>query len=60
VTQALNQMAQKHVPGLPRWTKGQTVWLNAKNLTLLYRTIKLVPKQHRPFKIEKVISPVVY
>jgi hypothetical protein len=53
-------MAQKHVPGPPRWTKGQKVWLDAKNLALPYGTIKLAPKWHRPFKIEKVISPIVY
>src|SRR6266851_5197268 len=59
-TQALNRMAQKHSPGLLRWTKGQKVWLNAKNLTLPYGTIKLAPRQHGPFEIEKVMSPVVY
>jgi len=60
VTQALNRMAQKHSPGLPRWTKGQKVWLNTKNLVLPYGTIKLAPRWHGPFEIEKVMSPVVY
>ncbi len=59
-TQALNRTAQKHSPGPPRWTKGQKVWLNAKNLALPYGTIKLAPKWHGPFEIEKVMSPVVY
>src|SRR6266853_92668 len=59
-TQALNRTAQKHSPGPPRWTKGQKVWLNAKNLTLSYGTIKLAPRWHGPFKVEKVMSPVVY
>jgi hypothetical protein len=59
-TQALNRAAQRHVPGPPRWTKGQKVWLDTKNLALPYGTIKLTPKQHGPFEIEKVISPVVY
>ena len=44
VTQALNQAAQKHTPDTPHWTKGQKVWLNAKNLMLPYGTIKLAPK----------------
>src|SRR6266851_10172532 len=43
-----------------RWNKGQEVWLDAKNLSLPYRTIKLAPRRHRPFKIKKVISPIVY
>ena len=60
VTQALNQMAQKQTPGPPWWTKGQKVWLDAKNLALPYGTIKLAPRWHGPFEIEKVMSPVVY
>src|SRR6266851_7122962 len=59
-TQALNRMAQRYSPGPPRWTKGQKVWLDAKNLALSYGTIKLAPRQHGPFEIEKVMSPVVY
>ena len=59
-TQALNRVAQKHTPNNPRWTKGQKVWLNAKNLTLLYGSIKLAPRRHGPFIIEEVRSPVVY
>src|SRR6266851_2907319 len=59
-TQALNRTAQKHSPGPPRWTIGQKVWLDAKNLALLYGTIKLAPRRHGPFEIEKVMSLVVY
>jgi hypothetical protein len=59
-TQALNRVAQKHTPDSPCWTKGQKVWLNVKNLTLLYGLIKLAPKRHGPFVIEEVQSPVVY
>jgi hypothetical protein len=60
VTQALNRLAQKHTPDTPRWTKGQKVWLNTKNLVLPYGMIKLVPRRHGPFTIEEVRSPVVY
>jgi hypothetical protein len=60
VTQALNRLTQKHTPDTPRWTKGQKVWLNTKNLVLPYRTIKLAPRRHGPFTIEEVRSPVVY
>jgi hypothetical protein len=59
-TQALNRVAQKHTPDGPRWTKGQKVWLNMKNLTLPYGSIKLVPRRHGLFIIEEVWSPVVY
>ena len=59
-TQALNKAAQNHSLNIPRWTKGQKVWLNAKNLMLPYGSIKLAPRQHGPFEIEEVRSPVVY
>jgi hypothetical protein len=53
-TQALNKAAQNHSLNIPRWTKGQKVWLNAKNLMLPYGSIKLVPKRHGRFVIEEV------
>jgi hypothetical protein len=59
-TQALNKVAQNHSPNIPRWTKGQKVWLNTKNLMPPYGSIKLAPKRHGPFVIEEVRSPVVY
>ncbi len=43
-----------------RWGIGQKVWLEAKNLALLHRTVKLAPQHHRPFKILKVLSLVMY
>jgi hypothetical protein len=43
-----------------RWKKGQKVWLEAKNLSLPYGSIKLAPRRHGPFLIKRVISPVVY
>src|SRR5216684_9292913 len=36
------------------------VWLDAKNLRLLYQTTKLAPKCHGPFHINKEVSPVAY
>jgi len=58
--QAINKTVQKDAPTIPRWTIGQRVWLDGKNLPLLYRTIKLAPQRYRPFTITKVISPVAY
>jgi hypothetical protein len=60
VTQALNKAAQKEPLDPPRFTKGQKVWLDGKGLALPYGSIKLAPKQHGPFEIEEVRSPVVY
>jgi hypothetical protein len=60
ITQALNQAAQPHQPKELRWTKGQKVWLDAKNLALPYGSIKLAPRCHGPFEIMKVLSPVTY
>ena len=58
--EALNKVARKDTPTNTQWKPGQMVWLKAKNLSLPYRTIKLAPWWHGPFKITKAISPVVY
>jgi len=44
----------------PRWKKGQEVWLEAKNLSLPYGSVKLAPRRHGPFRIEEAVSPVAY
>ena len=59
-TQAINRTAYKETPTIPRWTIGQQVWLDGKNLLLPYGTIKLAPWRYGPFTIDKVISPVAY
>jgi hypothetical protein len=59
-TQALIRVAKKHGPPKAKWKQGQQVWLEVKNLLLPYGTIKLPPRRHGPFLIEKVISPVAY
>jgi hypothetical protein len=59
-TQVLNRAAEKHGPPQAKWKQGQQVWLEAKNLSLPYGTVKLAPRRHGPFLIEKVVSPVVY
>jgi RNase H-like domain found in reverse transcriptase/Integrase zinc binding domain/Chromo (CHRromatin Organisation MOdifier) domain len=55
---ALNRTAYKTNAPTNRWTVGQLVWLEGKNLPLPYSTAKLAPRHHRPFKITKIISPV--
>jgi len=59
-TQVLNRAANHQKPIEVRWKKGQEVWLEAKNLSLPYGTIKLALRRHGPFLIEKALSPVVY
>ena len=58
--EALNKTVHSMEQREPLWKTGQQMWLEAKNLLLAYRTIKLVPHHHGPFKITKVISPVAY
>ena len=60
ITQALNQVANQQRPMEAKWKKGQKVWLEAKNLSLPYGSIKLAPRRHGPFLIERVVSLVVY
>jgi Chromo (CHRromatin Organisation MOdifier) domain len=43
-----------------QYHSGQKVWLEAKNLPLQYRSPKLAPRCHGPFKIIREISPVTY
>jgi hypothetical protein len=57
--QALNKTAHKGSTPTNRWMMGQLVWLKGKNLPLPYGMVKLTPRRHRPFKIDKIISPVV-
>jgi len=40
-TQALNNVAKKARPTEAKWSMGQRVWLEAKNLALPYGTVKL-------------------
>ncbi len=59
-THTLNNAAKKAAPMEAKWNMNQKVWLEAKNLALPYRTVKLAPRCYRPFKITKVLSPVTY
>jgi Chromo (CHRromatin Organisation MOdifier) domain len=55
---ALNKAASAHTPVSSKYTQGQRVWLEGKNLPISHGTIKLSPKQYGPFAITKLISPV--
>jgi hypothetical protein len=56
---ALNKVAHRMEVPMNRWTMGQLVWLEGRNLPLPYGTAKLTPQRHGLFKIVKIISPVV-
>ena len=53
-----------------KWTKGKTlaqryeigdqVWLEGRNLRVDWPSAKLAPKRHGPFRIKRVLSPIVY
>src|SRR6266851_3165099 len=60
VTAALNSAANSKSPAADIFKCGQKVWLEAKNLALLYGSVKLAPRRHGPFPITQVISPVTY
>ncbi len=60
VTTALNKAANSKSPVTNMFKHRQKVWLEAKNLALPYRLVKLAPRWHGPFPIAQVMSPVIY
>jgi hypothetical protein len=58
--EAINQAAEKTRRPKVQYTMGDQVWLEGRNLKLLYQSTKLVPKRYGPFKIIKEVSPVAY
>jgi Chromo (CHRromatin Organisation MOdifier) domain len=55
---ALNKAASAHAPLSSKYSQGQRVWLEGKNLPISHGTVKLSPKRYGPFSITKLISPV--
>jgi Chromo (CHRromatin Organisation MOdifier) domain len=55
---ALNKAASAHAPLSSKYSQGQRVWLEGKNLPISHGTVKLSPKRYGPFLITKLISPV--
>jgi Chromo (CHRromatin Organisation MOdifier) domain len=55
---ALDKAASAHTPLSSKYTQGQCVWLEGKNLPISHGTAKLSPKRYGPFAITKLISPV--
>ena len=57
---AAEAINKKSIMPKARWSEGQQVWLEAKNISLTYGSSKLAPRRHGPFKIVHVVSPVAY
>jgi hypothetical protein len=57
---AINQAVEKQGRPEAQYTMGAQVWLEGKNLRLLYQSTKLAMKRYGPFKIIKEVSPVMY
>jgi hypothetical protein len=57
---ALNKAASAHAPLSSKYSQGQRVWLEGKNLPISHGMIKLSPKRYGPFTITKLISPVAF
>ena len=58
--QALNKAAQNSTEIPVRFHPGDQVWLEATNLRLPFQASKLNLKRYGPFKVLRVLSPVVY
>ena len=43
-----------------RYQAGDQVWLEGRNLRIDWPSTKLAPKRHGPFKIKKVLLPIMY
>ncbi|GBE87281.1 hypothetical protein SCP_1005280 [Sparassis crispa] len=57
---ARQQMADRVRQGSPKFTLGQKVWLDSRNLKVNYASRKIAPKREGPFEIAEVIGPANY
>ena len=57
---ARQRMAERITRGFTPFTKGQKVWLEAKNLRFLKDHKKLAMKRQGPFEIIEVLGPLTY
>ena len=59
IIKAQKKWAKGKVPE-QRYQAGDQVWLEGRNLWIDRPSAKLAPKRHGPFKITKVLSPIMY
>ena len=48
---AAEAINKKNITPEAKWSKGQQVWLEAKNIVLTYGSAKLSPRRHGLFRI---------
>jgi hypothetical protein len=56
---ARQRMLQRITSNFELFKQGQKVWLEAKNLKMIYNK-KIAPKREGPFKITKILTPLTY
>ena len=57
---ARQRMAERITRGFTPFSKGQQVWLEARNLRFITDHKKLAPKRQGPFEISEVLGPLTY
>jgi len=58
--QVIQESWHKYRTKPPTFAKGDQVWLDGKNLCLMYPKLSLMPKCYGPFKVDKVLRPVTF
>src|SRR5882762_9882684 len=58
--QVIQETRHKYGTTPPSFVKGDQVWLDGKNLRLMYPKLSLAPKRYGPFKVADVLSPVTF
>jgi len=58
--QVIQEARHKYGTRAPTFAKGDKVWLDGKNLRLMYPKLSLAPKQYGPFAVKEVLGPVTY
>ena len=56
---ARQQMADRVRQGSPKFTLGQKVWLDLRNLKVNYTSRKIAPKREGPFEVVEVIGEFI-
>jgi len=58
--QVIQETRHKYGTTPPSFVKGDQVWLDGKNLRLMYPKLSLAPKRYGPFKVADVLGPVTF
>ena len=58
--QVIQETRHKYRTRVPTFAKGDKVWLDGKNLRLMYPKLSLAPKRYSPFTVKEVLGLVTY